>query len=116
MDEQTLVEEALKLIAEGRPLPEKLANKLPPALLQRLLALVEQLRAEGLAGPHNRTPQRILAMQKIINRWLQLQGELTPDQAAKTVPGQTDVESLHIRQANAQTAMDQRRMLGELRR
>ena len=103
--------QALKLISEWKPLPDSLARKLPPALLKRLLQIVEQLRAQGLGGPKRRTPERLLAMQKLINRLSQPEREMEPD-----YPGIGEAESLAVRQANAQTAMDQRRILGELRR
>ena len=115
--EKQIVEEALKLIAEGKPLPRRMEHQLSPESLRKLLALVQQLRAEGQAGPHNRTPERLLAMQRIINRWLKPEdGEPTADQVAASTPGQKETESLHVRKANAQASLDQKNKLARLRR
>lgn len=113
---KTLLTEAFQLIAERKPLPRSLTRRLGPTVTRRLLELVEQLHAEGLAGPHHRTPERLLRMRAIINRWRKPAVEPSTDQIAAALPGQSAVESLELRRSNARTSLDQRRELTELRR
>ena len=108
---ENALSQALELISQWKEIPEDLAEELTPGIMRRLLQLVRQLRAQGLAGPKARTPERLLAMQRIINQWSPPPKDPEPD-----YPGQKEAESLASRQVHAQTALDQRRQLAEARR
>ena len=80
-EREHLIFQIVKAIAEWRPIPEALLKPLPTQALQNFLAIVEQLKAEGLAGPRNRTSDRVKRlMQMLHRRGLQPQREPTADQ------------------------------------
>jgi len=67
-EQQELLRQILQQIAEWRQIPEQVLQSLPEGMLQRLLEIIEQLRAQGLAGPQFRASERIKAMKAMLNR------------------------------------------------
>ena len=53
------IQQILTAIAEWRPIPESLLKSLPVPMLQLFLAVIDQLKAEGLAEPHGSTADRV---------------------------------------------------------
>ena len=113
---------ALRQVAQQQPLSQDLIKALSPTALKLLLRMVQQLKAQGLAGPHTRTPERLLAMYKLINQRTGGQPtEPTADQIIQQMTPQArdqilGMESLLARQSNAQAMVDSSRLLGSLRR
>ena len=52
-EQEQLIFQIIKAIAEWKPIPEVLLKPLPTQALQSLLEMVEQLKADVLAGPRN---------------------------------------------------------------
>lgn len=119
--QQKLVQAALRQIAKQQPLNPQMVQALSPEALKMLLALVEQLKAQGLVGPHTRTPERLLAMFSLINQWGgRPETEPTGDEiVAQMIPQARDrllaMEAIQARQSNAQAMVDSQESLAALR-
>ena len=109
-------------IAKQQPIDQETALQLDPKTLRLLLEVVQQLRAQGLAGPHVRTPERLLWMYHLIKQRLagqeaepdadQIIQSLTP-QARQQILGN---EAVLARQSNAQAMVNAQKQMAALNR
>lgn len=109
-------------IARQQPIDQETALQLDPKTLRLLLEVVQQLRAQGLAGPHVRTPERLLRMYHLIKQRLagqeaepdadQIIQSLTP-QARQQILGN---EAVLARQSNAQAMVSAQKQMAALNR
>ena len=116
------IKELLQQIAKQQTPSKQLLAQLDSRTLRLILEVVQQLRAQGLAGPHVRTPERLLRLYSLINRRLGTKDrEPTADeiiqamvpQARNQILGQ---EALLARQSNAQAMTDAQKQLAQLNR
>ena len=83
-----LIHAIVMSIAEWKPMEPKLLEPLPKQLLSRLLEAIQEIKANGLAGPQFRAADRI----KVLKRKLAARGllpsnsEPTPDQVLNQQP------------------------------
>lgn len=109
-ERQELIEMIIACIAEWRPIPENVLEALPDDMLQAILDVVTQLKAEGLAGPHNRANDRLKRMMVMLKRrGILPEREPTADDAVRALPpdARRDVlanESLSVRGAESMAA------------
>lgn len=94
-EREELIGAILECIAEWRPLPRQLLEPLPPDFLRSLLDVVTQLKAEGLAGPHNRPRDRVKRLMVLMrDRGLLPSRMPTADDAVRSLPPETRREVL----------------------
>ena len=67
-EKHQLMEIIITAIAEWRPIPESLLKPLPQVALKSFHAMIEQLKAEGLAEPHGSTSDRVARITSIIKQ------------------------------------------------
>jgi hypothetical protein len=68
MSQADLEKEAIKLLSEWKPLPQRLTKALPIASLKALLKVAQRLRAHGYANRRYRVPERLRAMDLILRK------------------------------------------------
>ena len=121
-EQEQLIFQIIKAIAEWKPIPEVLLKPLPTQALQSLLEMVEQLKAEGLAGPRNRTSDRVKRlMQMLHKRGLIPEREPTADQVLQQQEPEfrnrvLAQESLAVREAEANAALEAQAALARMNR
>ena len=116
------INELILQIAKQQPIDQETALQLDPKTLRLLLEVVQQLRAQGLAGSHVRTPERLLWMYHLIKQRLagqeaepdadQIIQSLTP-QARQQILGN---EAVLARQSNAQAMVNAQKQMAALNR
>jgi hypothetical protein len=104
--------EAINLLSEWRPLPERLTGSLPPATLRALLKVAQRLRAHGYADRRYRKPERLKAMELLL-RQLAREPEPTPgeDESRESAAAQ----SLHLRVTDALRQAESRGQIARAR-
>lgn len=114
-EREALMQQILQAIAEWRPIPERLMQPLPTALLKKLLDAVNQLKAEGLAGPHNRANDRIKRLKSLLNqRGLGGEREPTADEVVNQQP--PEVRNQILAQESALVKESEVRALQEMQK
>lgn len=99
-----LLHQLLVAIAEWQPLRPELLKPLPTPVLRSLLEIINQLKAEGLAGSGRQTPQRVQRLRELIaQRGLGPSQTPTEDQVLRQQPAEMQ------RQVYAQEAVGMRR-------
>jgi uncharacterized membrane protein YccC len=118
-EQKKLVAQALNLLAQWKPLPKALAERLGPEALRRLLEMVQEIQAQGLAGPRHRAPERLRLLRKLLEQMTS--GKAEPKDPADAMPSrarlqQRGQESLLLRSANAQEQMSGKQELRNRRK
>ena len=103
--------EAINLVGEWKPLPERVSRALAPAALKALLKVVKRLRAHGYADLRYKKPDRLKAMELLLRR---LRGERTEASQIQD-PEILAAESLHVRTLDALRQTEQRREIAQRR-
>jgi hypothetical protein len=97
-----LIREALAHLSRLEPIPERLAEALDPRVLSRLLRLVQQLKAQGLANRHHRPPERLKALRELILGRPSPPSDPVDDLPPSQRKERRAQESLDLKQSNAQ--------------
>ena len=118
LTEEQIKDLVLQIAQQQAPSKETLMQ-LDSKTLNRLLEVIKQLRAQGLAGVHTRTPERLLRMYSLLN---QRTGgpakEMTADEVVQKMPSQArnqilGQEALLARQSNAQATVQTQKQLAQ---
>ena len=116
------VKEILLQLAKQQTPDRRKLQQLSPQTLRSLLEIVQQLRAQGLAGSHTRTPERLLRMYHLINQRMGRQDrEPTADEIIQQMPRSArnqvlGQEALLARQSNAQAMVQAQKSMAQLNR
>ena len=65
-----LILAAIQLLSRGLSPKGTLLKKLDKPTADLLIELTQQLKAQGMAGPTHRTPERLLAMFHLLNKYV----------------------------------------------
>jgi hypothetical protein len=118
-EQKLLLTRAIQLLAEWKPIPQELGQKLGPETLSKLLEMVRRIRDQGLAGSRHRPPERLRLMKQLLAQMIpdnspkQDIAEQMPEPARSQQKG---AESLLQRQADAQEGRAYKRELRNRRR
>ena len=113
------IKELVLQLAQQQTPSKELLTQLDSKTLRQLLEVVQQLRAQGLAGVHTRTPERLLRMYTLLN---QRTGgpakEPTADEIVQAMPRSArnqilGQEALLARQSNAQAVTQTQKQLAQ---
>ena len=109
-------QELLQALVQQRPINKEVAHLMGNKALRQLLEVVQQLRAQGMAGPHVRTPERLLRLYILLNQRVPQEKEPTADQIIQSLtPKARDQilghEALLARQSNAQATVTTQQQL-----
>lgn len=113
-ERKRLLAKAVRLLSEWKPIPPELGKRLGASALRKLLEVVKMIRAQGLAGPNHRPPERLRAMKVLIARLMSDEApsrdpaEMMPEPARSQQRGS---ESLLQRQSDAQESRTYKREL-----
>ena len=119
---QEQIKTLLMQIAKQQTPDKAILRQMDSKTLRLILEVVQQLRAQGLAGPHSRTPERLLRMYTLINKRTggqekeptaeEIIAKMVP-QAKNQILGQ---EAVLARQSNAQSMVDAQKTMAQLNR
>ena len=110
--------ELLQALVQQQPINKDIARLMGNKALRQLLEVIKQLRAQGMAGPHTRAPERLLRLYTLLNQRVPPEREPTADQiiqsltpkARNQILGQ---EALLARQSNAQATVTTQKQLAQ---
>ena len=104
-DQTQLLAAILTYLAKWQSPPKELLRPIPPELLKILAEIMEQLKAEGLAGNRHRTSERMKRMLELLRAYLKRE-KAGPVDALDQIPPEAGrpmkaMESLQVHQSEA---------------
>lgn len=115
---QIIIQSIIKAIAEWRPVERRLLDPLPQSLLNQFLQAIQEIKAQGMAGPQFRATDRLKLLKQRLGRrgLISTDKEPTPDQVLNQQPKATQSlvkaqESLLVKRSEHQAEQAMVRLL-----